>query len=89
MRTEDTVRIAAELGVVHGRFRDTPQVLISDFFVSFDDWHLPEVVLQAKYTSDLKKPQTIERLMIEKCYWEEKTFRGRLLLNVKFPKQYL
>ena len=36
MRVEDTVRIAEELGLPHGRYKGTPQVLTSDFLVDFE-----------------------------------------------------
>lgn len=37
MRVEDTVRIAEELGLPHGCYKGTPQVLTSDFLVDFED----------------------------------------------------
>ncbi len=72
MRVEDTVRIAEELGLPHGRYQGTPQVLTSDFLVDFDDPQHPSVAIQAKYSSDLQKPEVIERLELERRYWHEK-----------------
>lgn len=72
MRVKDTVRIAEELGLPHGRYKGTPQVLSSDFLVDFDDPQRPSVAIQAKYSADLQKPEVIERLELERRYWQEK-----------------
>ncbi len=69
MRAEDTVRIAEELGLAHGRYKGIPQVLTSDFLVDFDDPQRPSVAIQAKYSADLQKPEVIERLELERRYW--------------------
>ena len=66
MRVEDTVRIAEELGLPHGRYKGTPQVLTSDFLVDFEDPQRPSIVIQAKYSTDLQKPEVIERLELER-----------------------
>jgi len=72
MRVEDTVRIAEELGLPHGRYKGTPQVLTSDFLVDFEDPQRPSIAIQAKYSADLQKPEVIERLELERRYWQEK-----------------
>lgn len=72
MRAEDTVRIAEELGLPHGKFQGAPQVLTSDFLVDFDDPQRPNVAIQVKYSADLQKPVVIERLELERRYWSEK-----------------
>lgn len=79
MRVDDTVRIARELGIPHATFKGTSQVLSSDFLVDFDDPDMPMVAFQAKYSNDLRKPETIERLMLEKRYWQEKGIPWRLV----------
>ena len=73
MRVEDTVRIAEELGLPHGRYQGTPQVLTSDFLVDFEDPQRVSVAIQAKYSADLQKPGVIERLELERRYWQEKS----------------
>ena len=66
------MRIAEELGIRHGRYQGTPQVLTSDFLVDFDDPQRATVAIQAKYSADLQKPEVIERLELERRYWQEK-----------------
>ncbi len=72
MRVEDTVRIAEELGLPHGRYKGTPQVLTSDFLADFEDPQRPSIAIQAKYSADLQKPEVIERLELERRYCQEK-----------------
>nr|WP_288500611.1 TnsA endonuclease C-terminal domain-containing protein [uncultured Pseudomonas sp.] len=72
MRVEDTVRIAEEFGLPHSRYQGSPQVLTSDFLVDFDAPQRPTVAIQAKYSADLQKPEVIERLELERRYWQEK-----------------
>lgn len=79
MRVDDTVRISMELGIPHASFKGTPQVLSSDFLVDFDNPDMPMMAFQAKYSTDLRKPETIERLMLEKRYWEEKGIPWKLV----------
>lgn len=44
----------------------------SDFLVNSSDSDLPKFVLQAKYTKDLSDPRTVEKLELERRYWEYK-----------------
>ncbi|MGP5481315.1 TnsA endonuclease N-terminal domain-containing protein, partial [Pseudomonas helleri] len=54
------------------RYKGTPQVLTSDFLVDFEDPQRPSIAIQAKYSADLQKPEVIERLELERRYWQEK-----------------
>ena len=72
MRVEDTVRIAEEMGIPHGAYQGTPQVLTSDFLVDSADPHRPLFAIQGKYRADLQRPEVIERLELERRYWQEK-----------------
>ncbi|KAL8188410.1 UNVERIFIED_CONTAM: hypothetical protein K2H54_000095 [Gekko kuhli] len=72
LRVEDTVRLAETYGLPHSKFQGVPQVLSADFLVDFDDPTHPAMALQAKYSADLEKPEVIERLELERRYWEEK-----------------
>lgn len=72
MRVEDTTRIAAEQGFRQAIFRGAPQVLTSDFLVDLKHSKHPVIAIQAKYSADLQRPETIERLELERRYWNEK-----------------
>ncbi len=88
MRVADTVRIAEELGLPHGRYQGTPQVLTSDFLVDFDDQQRPTVAIQAKYSAELQKPEVIERIELGRRYWLEKGIPWAIILrNGRYQKQ--
>lgn len=86
LRVEDTVRIAEECGLPHGRFQGTPQVLTSDFLVDFDDPEQSAVAVQAKYSADLRKPEVIERLELERRYWQEKGIPWAIITEREISK---
>lgn len=87
MMVIDTVRIAEELGLAHGRYKGTPQVLTSDFLVDFEDQECPMVAIQVKYSADLQKPEMVERLELERRYWFEKGISWRLVTEREIPKE--
>ena len=86
LRVEDTVRLAQEHGLPHGKFQGTPQVLTSDFLVDFDDPARPAIAIQAKYSADLAKPEVIERLELERRYWAEKDIPWYIVTEMDFAK---
>ena len=89
MRVEDTVRIAEELGLPHGCYKGTPQVLTSDFLVDFEDPQRPSIAIQAKYSTDLQKPEVIERLELERRYWQEKGIPWVIVRSARYPRWHL
>ena len=86
LRVDDTARIADACGIVHGKFKGVNQVLSSDFLVDFDDPERPRMAFQAKYSSDLQKPDTIERLALEQKYWEDKEIPWAIITEKDFSK---
>lgn len=70
----DTKAIAQEAGISHVQYKGVPQVLSSDFLISTNREELPTFAIQAKYADDLNKPVTIERLELERRYWELKEY---------------
>lgn len=86
MRVEDTVLIAEEFGLPHGRYQSTPQILTSDFLVDFDDPQRPSLAIQAKYSADLQKPEVIQRLELERRYWEKKGIPWSIVTELEVSK---
>lgn len=86
LRTQETTRIARELGIPHWTYNGAPQVLTSDFLVDFDDFERPQVALQAKYSADLSKAATVERLAVEQAYWREKGVAWAIVTEREVPK---
>ena len=86
LRVDDTVRIAEELGIRHASFKGVNQILSSDFLVDTNDSSRPTMAFQVKYSCDLEKPETIERLMLEKKYWAEKEIPWSLITEKEISK---
>ena len=86
LRVDDTVRIAEELGIRHASFKGVNQILSSDFLVDTNDSSRPTMAFQVKYSCDLEKPETIERLMLEKKYWDEKEIPWSLITEKEISK---
>ena len=87
LRVEDTTHLADELGISHAVFNGTPQVLSSDFLVTFDRQTQPLMAFQAKYSTDLSKPEVIERLQLEKRYWEDKQIPWAIITEKEISKE--
>jgi hypothetical protein len=49
----------------------------------------PRFSIQAKYLKDLEDIRTIEKLEIERRYWQSKEILGKSSLNKKFLKWFL
>lgn len=86
MRVEDTVRITEEMGIPHGAYQGTPQVLTSDFLVDSADPHRPLFAIQGKYRADLQRPEVIERLELERRYWQEKEIPWVIITECEIPR---
>jgi hypothetical protein len=80
------VRLAQEHGISHSKFQGVAQVLSSDFLVDFDDPSRPNIAIQAKYSTDLAKPEVIERLELERRYWAEKDIPWFIVTEMDFAK---
>ncbi|HAS89188.1 MAG TPA: heteromeric transposase endonuclease subunit TnsA [Desulfovibrio sp.] len=72
LQQEVTLELAKEAGIRHPQVSGIFQVMSSDFLVNSSDSVLPKFVLQAKYAKDLSDPRTVEKLELERRYWEYK-----------------
>ena len=86
MIVEDTKRISIEAGLPHQKHNGVYQVLTSDFVVDTHDRQRPRFALQAKYADDLTKTTTIERLELERRYWEQKDVPWYIITDKEIPK---
>lgn len=71
----ETIRISEEYGLRHPIYPYTslPIVMTTDFLVTkVLDGSKKYVAICAKYSRDLEKPRTLEKIHIEKKYWEIK-----------------
>lgn len=67
-----TMELAAKHGIVHPAVKGVPQYLSSDFLVNSSRPDLPKFALQVKYSSDLTRPRVVEKLELERRFWEQK-----------------
>jgi len=86
LRLEDVTKIAVEIGISYPKFGGVNQVLSSDFLVDTIDPDFPQIAIQAKYTNHLEKPETIERLELERRYWASKDIPWFLITEQQISK---
>ena len=72
LKLDDTLAIAKEAGIRHPQMAGINQVMSSDFLVDTADKNLSKFVLQVKYSSAMEDKRTIEKLEIERRYWQKK-----------------
>ena len=61
----------------------------SDFYVDRKDSKQPNFVLQTKYTTDLEDIRTIEKLELERRYWESTKIPWYILTEKDIPTTVL
>lgn len=97
----ETLAIAGELNIRHPRVPATFEevVMTTDFLVTTRHPHgFKEIAFTVKYSKDLEKPRTIEKLEIERFYWErrgtnwlivtEKQINQILIKNIKWVHSF-
>ncbi len=70
LRLDDTIEIATQAGIRHPEMRGQVQVMSTDFLVDTNKQNLPRMAIQVKTSSDLSNPRIIEKLELERRYWE-------------------
>ncbi|HHC7282561.1 TPA: TnsA endonuclease N-terminal domain-containing protein [Vibrio parahaemolyticus] len=69
LNREDTLNISKEGQLWHPSQGGVNLVMSSDFLVNSSSKTQPKFAIQAKYSSSLKDPRTVEKLEIERRYW--------------------
>ncbi|MGO3694037.1 TnsA endonuclease N-terminal domain-containing protein [Marinobacter sp.] len=73
LRVEDTLHLAGEAKIRHPEVGGYTQVMSSDFVVDFSaSSGARRMAIQVKSSSDLKDSRTIEKLELERRYWQQK-----------------
>ena len=65
---DDTLEICAQLGIRHPQVRGALTVVSTDLLVNFSSGH--QLGIAVKPSSELSKLRVVEKLQIEKTYWE-------------------
>lgn len=93
---EETRQIAALLGYRHpaarrgtasGETKVVPITMTSDFRVTCsDEYAVPEIVLSVKPSSRLRDERTLQKLEIERQYWERRSVPWYLITEHELPE---
>lgn len=86
LKFDDTLKIAEDIQVKHPAIRGNIHVMTSDFYVVHSNRDCSQLVLQAKYSKDLMKPRTLEKLEIERRYWQSKGVPWQIITENDIPK---
>lgn len=82
----DTTRQLAEAtGIKHPSVAGSDQYMSSDFLVDSVNESEPKFVLQAKYAAALQDSRTVEKLELERRYWQEKEVPWYLITEKDIP----
>ena len=86
LRIEQTEEIADLTCIPHPAVRGIKQIMSTDFYVFSSDSISPRFSIQAKYQKDLEDTRTIEKLEIERRYWQSKEIPWQIITEQEIPK---
>ena len=86
LRQEDTLALAIEAGIDHPSTNGVMHTMSSDFLVNTSDTFQSKFVLQAKYAQATQDPRTIEKLELERRYWQQKQVPWLVITDQDIPK---
>ncbi len=85
----ETQALADKAGIKHPAKNREVIHMTTDFLVDTSDNKLPRFALQAKYSNDLNDPRTVEKLELERRYWESKSVPWFIVTEREIPKEVL
>ena len=86
LNRDNTLNICQEHQLWHPAQNGVNQMMSSDFFVNTSSKVQPRFVIQAKYQNALKDSRTIEKLEIERRYWQLKKIPWFLVTEKEIDK---
>lgn len=84
---DQTDEIAQQLSIAHPAVQGVKQTMSTDFYVLGSDSKQFRLAIQAKYKKDLEDRRTIEKLAIEKRFWDSKNVEYRIITEDDIPKE--
>ena len=72
----DTLDICRQLGIRHPQIKGFLKVVTTDLLIDFKD--KTQLAVAVKHSSDLGKERVVDKLQIEKAYWEGRGVQWRL-----------
>lgn len=89
LNREETLRIAEKLNIRHPMDSSVVSVMTTDFLVSVKDKGKTKYLARAiKPASELEKERVIEKLEIERVYWEENNVDWAIVTELDLPKEF-
>lgn len=85
LNIDDTKEICLEHGLRHPSIQSSEQVMTSDFLIDTSDKKKPQFAIQVKPLKELAKERTIEKLEIERRYWELKEIPWNIVTEQNIP----
>lgn len=85
LRLEETQALAVDAGIKHPQVQGIDQIMSSDFLVNTTDRKYSKFALQAKYAKDLNDPRTVEKLELERRYWQSKDVPWQIVTEKEIP----
>jgi len=86
LRVDDTLDIAQSSGIRHPSMNGFVQIMSTDFVVDNPKRSPSKLAIQVKTATDLQDKRVIEKLEIERRYWERKGIRWYLVTDNQIPK---
>lgn len=86
LRQEDTAALAIAAGIDHPSTNGVMHTMSSDFMVNTGNTFQPKFVLQAKYAQAIQDSRTIEKLELERRYWQQKEVPWLVITDQDIPK---
>lgn len=85
-----TVMIAKDLGIPHPPISKCDnQIMTSDFLVTYnDEGRIKECVYCLKYSTDLNNKRTMDKLEIERVFWQQQCVEWNLITENSFDLRY-
>lgn len=86
LRIEQTEEIAQAASINHPTIRGVKQIMSTDFYVLSSDAQKPRFAIQAKYQKDIEDTRTIEKLELERRYWQSRGIPWQIITEQEIPK---
>lgn len=89
LNLEETLALAMEVNIKHPSIRGENKVMTSDFYITLNAKNkamTSQMALQVKYAKDLDDPRTIEKIELERRFWQRKDVPFYLITENDIPK---
>jgi hypothetical protein len=86
LKLEDTLVLAKAAGIKHPALQGHDYIMTTDFLVDTHSASQPKFAIQAKYAKDLQEPRVVEKLELERRYWQQKSIPWYIVTEQEISK---